>query len=93
LGEFVQHENYKGISIRSIPFAVFSRQGQKQWIVRLDITFTTGNASSSTPEYLNARLVYLTSTDAHLAGLEWGRRIVDLWQDSGQIPPPEVMDG
>jgi len=92
LGDTVQHENYKGISIRSSPFAV-SRHEQQQWIVRLDITFPTGGASRSTAEYLNARLVYLTSKDAHLAGLEWGHRIVDLWQDSGQIPQPELMDG
>ena len=88
MGETVQHESYKGISICSSPFEV-SRQGQTLWKVRLDIGLPT-SSSSSMPEYLNDRLVFLTSTEAHLAGLEWGHRIVDLAERSGQIPSPKL---
>ena len=92
MGETVQHESYRGIDIRSSPFEV-SRKGQTKWKVRLDIAFPTGYHCETVPEYLDDNLVFSTSTEAHLAGLEWGHRIVDLAELSGQIPSSGLAIG
>ena len=91
MGE-VQHENYKGIDLRSSP-SEFPMLGQTKWKVHLDITFPADGTISFLHGYHNDRLVFLTSNEARLAGLEWGHRIVDLWQDSGQIPSQELAAG
>ena len=88
----VQHEHYKGTYVRSNP-SEFPTQGQTKWKVRLNITFPADKTISFTQEYRNHPRVFATSSEAHLAGLEWGHRIVDLWRESGQIPSVKLAVG
>jgi len=90
--ETVQHEYYKGTYVRANPAEV-PTQGQTKWKVCLHITFPADKSVSYTQEYCNDPHVFATSSEAQLAGLEWGHRIVDLWQESGQIPSRKLAAG
>jgi hypothetical protein len=72
--EHIQHEQYKGHEIRSSPY-----EFQKKWKVRLDITFPNGNGSETIREYLDKERFYSIHSEAHTAGIEYGRRIIDEW--------------
>ena len=85
----IQHETYKGLDIRSHQFEV-PRDGKTKWKLRLDITFPQGYGASTTCEYLDEEQFSPTQTKAHLAGFEWGRRIVDHWLLTGMIPRQKV---
>jgi hypothetical protein len=67
-----RHDSYKGHHIRSSPLTV-----NKQWKVQLNITFLFKDETKLTKEYLNEERLYPTQDEAHMAGLEWGRGIIN----------------
>ena len=68
----VRHDSYKGHHIRSSPLTV-----KKQWKVQLNITFLFKDETKLTKEYLDEERLYLTQEEAHMAGFEWGRGIIN----------------
>ena len=87
----VQHENYKGVDIRSSPRGL-TRENKKKWKIRLDITFPTGSFTAMAPEYLDEEQ-FPTLRKAHTAGFEWGRRIIDKGLESRRIPSQRLAKG
>ena len=84
MGE-VQHENYKGIDLRSSP-SEFPMLGQTKWKVHLDITFPADGTISFLHEYHNDRLIFLTSNEARWGRARMGpshrRPLARQWSDS-----------
>ena len=74
MDERVLHEPYKGQNIRSCPYEFLH-----MWKVRLDITFPNGAGRKTIGEYLDKKRFYVTQREAHTAGFEYGRRIIDEW--------------
>jgi hypothetical protein len=85
----IQHENYKGVDIRSHPCEAV-RHNKKRWKIRVDITFPTGGLTATAPEYLDEVNVFSTLNEAHTAGFRWGRHIIEHWLLTGLIPGPRV---
>ena len=71
--ESIQRERYKEHDIRSSPRKDLV---EEKWKVRIDITFPTIDFTIKLREYLDEK-VYSTVSEAHTAGFEFGRRIVD----------------
>ena len=63
----IQHETYRMVDIRSHPCEV-TRQNEKKWKIRLDITFPTGGFTATAPEYLDEMNFFSTLNKAHTAG-------------------------
>jgi hypothetical protein len=84
----VQHENYKGIEIRSHPWEVTS-ENKRTWTLRLGIMFQTGGYPATGFEYLHEKQ-FPNQREAHTAGFEWGRRIIDHWRLTCLIPRQKV---
>ena len=72
--EEVRHEYYLGNDIRSSPFKV-----KDKWKVRIDFSYPALNQIVTTEEYLDEHPLYLTQNEAHTAGFEKGRRMIDDW--------------
>ncbi len=71
--ERVKHESYRGHDIRSSPREF---PGHK-WKIRLDITFPHGNGRETLEEYLDEERTYSMLSEAHDAGIEYARTIID----------------
>jgi len=80
MGERVLHKLYKGCDIRSSPFEGLQIKGPEKWKVRLDITLPNRDGSKTIHEkYLDEKRRFLTQSEAHTAGFEYGRTIIDKW--------------
>jgi hypothetical protein len=79
MGKSVLRKLYKGCDIRSSPSEGLQIKGPAKWKVRLDITFPNRDGSKTIPEYLDDKRRYLTQSEAHTAGFEYGRKIIDKW--------------
>lgn len=86
----IQYETYRMVDIRSHPCEV-TRQNEKKWKIRLDITFPTG-VGTTAPEYLDEVNFFSSLNEAHSAGFRWGHHIIDEWIRSGDIPAPRLAD-
>lgn len=75
LEEKTKHEQYKGHDIRSSPFEVKGKE-KEGWQVHIDITLPPTHGTTSMREHVDEK-VYITLNDAHTAGFEWGRQIID----------------
>ncbi|WHZ16009.1 MAG: hypothetical protein OJF52_002857 [Nitrospira sp.] len=69
--EHVRHEKYKGYNFRSSP-----REVTNGWKIRIHIPFTMGGDGGTIREHLREEL-YSTLDDAHTAGINWGRELID----------------
>ena len=77
----VRHEFYKEHDIRSSPVE-FDKHAFK---VRLDITLPPVHRTSMTYEYLDDERFYPTIEEAHVAGFNYGRSLID-----EGIPKPSI---
>ena len=81
--ECIQHERYKEHDIRSNPRKDLV---EEKWKVRIDITFPTKDFTIKLREYLDEK-VYSTVSEAHTAGFEYGRRIIeDMIREQSSLP-------
>jgi hypothetical protein len=64
---------YKGCDIRSSPIEGAQIKGPEKWKVQLNITFPDG----TTLEEFGPSLRYLTQIEAHTAGFQHGRGLID----------------
>jgi hypothetical protein len=69
--DHVNHETYKGYDVRSNPFEV----EPGKWRVRIDVTPPKSN--DDVTEYLDETCFYANVIEAHKAGHQYGRNIVD----------------
>jgi len=68
----VKYERYLGHSIRSSP-----RKADDKWAIQIDITFPNVGMSQLTREYLDETRLFQILEEAHIAGFEYGRRIIN----------------
>lgn len=81
--EDIKHEEYEEYNIHSSPFEG-ERGGRRGWKVRIDIIDPPGIKAKSR-EYVSANSdaksdatqLYSTLAEAHIGGLEYGRRLID----------------
>ncbi len=64
----ISHIDYRRHDIRSSPIRISS----SQWVSRIDVTWP-----AITSEYLNSDEHYQSLSEAHKAGVELGRRLID----------------
>lgn len=72
--EHIRHEEFKDHDIRSSPR---KDPAKEHWKIRIDITFPPIHGTTSMTEYLDDNHIYMTLSEAHTAGFEYGRRIID----------------
>lgn len=80
MGKSILPKLYKRCDIRSSPVEGLQIKGPAKWKVRLNITLPNSDGSETIPEkYLDEKRRYLTQSEAHTAGFEYGRTIIDKW--------------
>lgn len=77
----VRHEFYKAHDIRSSPVEI----NKNAFKVRLDITWPPVHATTMTYEYLGDEHLYPSLDEAHVAGFNYGRDLID-----EGIPKPSI---
>ena len=85
--ENIKHKQYKGHDIRSSPLQSLDIQGRAKWKVHLKIIFPNadGTGTDTIQEYPYEEPRYATQSEAHAAGFEMGRRIIDEGIQTGRI--------
>jgi hypothetical protein len=85
--ENIKHKQYKGHDIRSSPLDSLDIRGQTKWKVHLNITFPNadGTGTDTIQEYPYEEPCHATQSEAHAAGFEMGRGIIDERIQTGHI--------
>ena len=86
----IKHEQYKGQDIRSHPLEGDTKE---TWKLRILIAFPVHGTGTMKEFFEEGKPLYSTLTDAHTAGFEFGRLIIDEWLRTGNIPSPDLAKG
>jgi len=88
MNEDIQHERYKDHHIRSSPSESLEIKSRTKWNVHHNIIFPNVDAAGTDTiqEYPYEEPRYATQSEAHMAGFEMGRRIIDERIQTGRIP-------